>query len=304
MPTMHAADTQTSEDVPTAETALELYALRWLEQQRGAVRVSTWLGYQSMLGRALIGRPIGRTPIGQLRRSQVREWLGALLAEGLAPQTVGRAHSIMHALLNVAFDDELARRLRRPVRPRTRLELAEMNTFLETAERMMPERFPLFVALAAGGLRIGEAIGLRPEDIHPTQAIITVQRSIRTGSHVGPTKSGTPRRVLVTETAAAILRSVPRHPSGWLFVGRFGTHPVSAERVRGLISVIAKAAGLPRITPRTFRRSYAGVLRSVGATDGFTADQFGHASEQTTRRYYLDDAPRALPPAILTGGGR
>ena len=125
------------------------------------------------------------------------------------PNTI--RHSILHGILNVAFDDELvvanvsqglARRLRRPVRPRTRLELRDMNRFLETAERLMPDRFPLFVALAAGGLRIGEAIGLRPEDIHPTQAIITVQRSIRTGSHVGPTKSGTPH-------AAATLRMLP-----------------------------------------------------------------------------------------------
>lgn len=300
-------------DIPTSETTLEAYALRWLENCRGTVRLSTWIGYRSMLKRALIGRAIGATALGALRRSQVRDWLATLQAEGLAPQSAARAHSMLHTILNLAFDDELvvanvsqglARRLRRPIRPRTRLDLTEMNLFLETAARMMPERFPLFVALAAGGLRIGEAIGLRPEDIHPTQAIITVQRTIHTGSRTGPTKSGTPRRVLVTEAAAAILRAVPRHPSGWLFPGRFGNAPVSAERVRSLITTIAAAAGLPVITPKTFRRSYAGVLRSVGATDGFTADQFGHASENTTRRYYLDDAPRALPPAILIGGRR
>ena len=297
---------------PSTTPTVAEFAAHWLAMIRAAVRPQTLTGYRSITRRMILPA-LGALPLGDVTRAHVRAWLGELLAEGRAPQTVARAHSVLTVLLNIAIDDGLlttnvahglARRLRRSVRPRIVLELAQLDLFLDRARDLAgPRQWPLFVALAAGGLRVGEAAALRPEDIHPERPVITVARNRRAGGQVGPTKSGRVREVLVTETAAAILRDLPPHRSGWLFPGRRGPHPVSAEHVRKLTRQIAIAAGLPaQVTPRTFRRSYAQALRTVGASVAFVADQCGHASTATTERFYLDGARRADAPAILTGG--
>lgn len=293
-----------SDSCPT----LHAYAAVWLANLTGSVRPQTLTGYRVIVTRWL--PKLADVPLDQLTRASVRTWLAELLTAGLAPQTVGRAHSVLHALLNVALDDGLiavnvsqglARRLHRSVRPRTTLDLAQLDLFLDAARPIAgPRRWPLFVALCAGGLRVGEACALRPEDVHPVDAVLRIERNVRSGGHIGPPKSGRPRTVIITATAADILRDVPRHRSGWLFPARRGPHPVSAEHVRKLTRAIAIAAGLPAtVSPRTFRRSYAAVMKRAGVSVAFTADQFGHASEATTRTFYLDGAPRAEVPAIL-----
>ena len=285
------------------------FAAHWLATIRAAVRPQTLIGYRSIVRRMLVPA-LGDVPLAALTRTHVRAWLGDLLAAGRAPQTVARAHSVLTIMLNIAIDDGvittnvahgLARRLRRSVRPRTVLDLAQLDLFLDHARDIAgPRRYPLFVALAAGGLRVGEAAALRPEDIDPARPLITVQRNLIAGGRIGPTKSGRTRTVMVTAAAAAILRELPPHRSGWCFPARRGPMPVSAEHVRKLTRQIAATAGLPStVTPRTFRRSYAQALRTIGASVAFVADQCGHASTATTEKFYLDGARRADAPAIL-----
>lgn len=296
---------------PPSDVTLAAFAAQWLTTIRAAVRPQTLVGYRSILRRMLLPT-LGDVPLAALSRAQVRQWLGELLADGRAPQTVARAHSVLTILLNVAIDDDvltvnvahgLARRLRRSVRPRTVLDLAQLDLFLDRARDIAgPRYWPAFVALAAGGLRVGEAAALRHEDIDPTRPLLTVQRNVRVGGQIGPTKSGKPRTILLTETAATILRSLPPHRTGWLFPGRRGPNPVSAEHLRKLTRQVATAAGLPAtVTPKTFRRSYAQVMRGIGASVAFVADQCGHATTATTERYYLDGAKRADAPSILRG---
>lgn len=290
------------------------YAATWLATAQPTVRPQTLTSYRSILTRELLPH-LGAVELGALTRADVRGWLAALLSAGLAPQTVARAHSVLHALLNVAIDDGLltvnvsqglARRLHRSVRPRTTLDLEQLDLFLDTARTFTPRRYPLFVSLCAAGLRIGEAIALRPEDVHPTEPRISILRSVRSGGHVGPTKSGNARHVLITAQAAGILRAVVPSPEGWMFPSRRGPMPMSAHAVRKMTQRIAAQAGLPAITPKTFRRSYASVLKSIGASTAYTAEALGHASEATTVRFYLDGSARAEPPPLLRphGSGR
>lgn len=290
---------------------LSEYAEHWLNAILGTVRDHTRHLYGGILRRYLLPG-LGDIPLDQLTRRDVRDCLQRLLARGLAPQTVGSAHSVLNMLLNFAIDDEvitvnvargLARKLRRSVRPRTTLDVKQLELFLSTAEKVSPRRYPIFVSLAAAGLRVGEAIGLRPEDIDQAEPLVHVRRTIRAGGHAGPTKSGRHRSVLVTEQAAEILRAVTPGETGWLFPARRGPRPVSAQHIQNLTAKIAAVAGLPNVSPKTFRRSYAHAIRQVGATIAFTGEQLGHTSESTTTRFYLDGARKAAPPERLLRRG-
>lgn len=148
-------------------------AAEWLAAIRGTVRPQTWQHYQGHLTRYWLPE-LGAVPLARITRRDIRQAMSALLERPLAPQTVAVAHSILHMVLAFAVDDELidtnvatglARRLHRPMRRRTTLDIRQLNLFLTTAAQVAPQQYPLFVALASGGLRIGEVLGLRAEDI-------------------------------------------------------------------------------------------------------------------------------------------
>lgn len=294
---------------PTPDTpTLAAYAEHWLHAIRGTVAEQTWRGYRTVV-RAIRASAIAEVPLAELRAAHIREWLAALQLAGKAPQTAARFHAVLTVLVNVAVEDGhlvanvargLARKLHRPVRPRTNLDLGQLELFLDLAETRAPSLYPLTVALAAGGLRIGEAIALRAEDIHPTEPQVHIRRSVRSGGIEGPTKSKRARVVVLTPDAAAILRAVKPNAAGWLFPGKNPARPISAETVRKYVKLLAAESGfVAPVSPKTFRRSYAHVMKRAGVDKSFLGEQFGHASERTLERYYLDGSRRGPIPELL-----
>lgn len=296
--------------VPNLKTdtpSLAAYAEHWLDAIRGTVREHTWTHYKGHLCRYWLPL-LGGYRVDQLTRRMIRDAMSHLLEKPLAPQTVAVAHSILHMVLALAVDEELvsvnvasglARRLHRPVRKRTTLDVRQLNLFLSTAAKVAPYQYPLFVALAAGGLRVGEAIGLRAEDVSLDQPVLHVRRTIRSGGREGDPKTTKSRRkVRLTEPAANVLREIRVGETGWLFPGRNPQKPISYTNVSKLVTRIAMRAGLPEISPKTFRRSAAAAWRSYGASTEWAASQLGHSSVKVTEGFYLDGAP---PPPLAIG---
>lgn len=287
---------------PLAAPTLAAYAEHWLHAIRGTVREQSRDRYAYRLRRYVLPT-LGHLPLVELRRAHVRDCL-ATLAATLAPHTVRAAHAVLHLVLNAAIDDEritvnvsarLARKLHHAKRAKPVLDVRQLDLFLDTVRTEAPQEYPLFVAMAAGGLRVGEAIGLRAGDVHPHDPLIAVRRTVLSGGIVGPTKGGTPRHVRVTPAAAAILRHVQPGESGWLFPARKGPKPISYTTVKKITRTVAKQAGLPAISPKAFRRSYGHVLTEAGASLAWLRDQYGHADEKTTARYYTDGAKPPVP---------
>jgi integrase len=291
----------------TPTPTLAAYAEQWLQAIRGTVRPQTWTHYKGHLCRYWLPE-LGSVRLDRLTRRQIRTVMSGLL-ERLAPQTVAVAHSILHMVLALAVEDEvltvnvasgLARRLHRPVRARTSLEVRQLNLFLETAAKVAPHQYPLFVALAAGGLRVGEVLGLRAEDVSLEQPVVHVQRNIRAGGIAGEPKTArSRRRVRLTENAARVLRDIRVGETGWLFPGRNPAKPLSYSTVSLLTARIALRAGLPPMTPKTFRRSFAAVMKAHGVNVTWVADQLGHSSTRVTERFYIDGTPAPPPPDLI-----
>ena len=293
----------------TPTLTLTEYAARWLATLRGTVREHTRRKYRWVLDRYLLPT-LGAVPLAQLTRHAVRDCLAALLARDLAPRSALAAHAVLHALLNTALDDELVlanvarglgRKLNRAVRPRMTLGLPQLDLFLaEAATQPAPDTYPLAVALAGGGLRIGEALGLRDADVDDAAPLVTVRRTVRMGGCVGPPKSGRARVVRLTEAAARVLRG-RRGRGGWLFPGRLPAKPIGYTYAASLIRATATAAGLVDVTPKTLRRSYASAMRTEGAALGWISQQLGHVAETTTERYYVDGAEAPIPDFLRRG---
>jgi integrase len=123
--------------------------------------------------------------------SPCRKWQEQ--ATGLAPDSVRLIHAALRRMLNAAVEDEIIRsnpasglgrvlRLSRPKSARGEdvraFDPAQLARFIQAAEVKTPRSYPLFVLRARSGLRLGEALALRWEDLDLLRGKLRVERPL------------------------------------------------------------------------------------------------------------------------------
>src|SRR2546428_7080769 len=153
----------------------------------------------------------------------------------------------------------------------------------------------LLVALYRGGLRVAEALGLRPKDLDRAAGTLVVLHG----------KGGKRRTIGLDAGAFAVVER-------WLDVrakrginGRapiFCTlrgKPVAPAYVRVLCKRLARRARIEkRVHPHAFRHTHAAQLAHDGLPMNLIQAQLGHSSLATTSRYLAHIAPAELVKAM------
>jgi integrase/recombinase XerD len=138
------------------------------------------------------------------------------------------------------------------------------------------------------GLRLTEALNLKPRDIDSDRMVIRV--------HQG--KGRKDRYVTLSPTLLKTLRAYYRdcRPKGeWLFPNRTGQYPIHATAVQRVCRQAALVAGFrKRVTTHTLRHSYATSLLEMGVDLRTIQVLLGHTSLNTTS-IYLHVAVGAKP---------
>ena len=138
------------------------------------------------------------------------------------------------------------------------------------------------------GLRLMEALNLKPEDIDSERMVIRVRQG----------KGRKDRYVTLSPTLLETLRTYYRdcRPRGrWLFPNRTGKYPIHATAVQRACKQAAMVAGLrKRVTTHTLRHSYATSLLEMGVDLRTIQVHLGHTSLNTTS-IYLHVAVGARP---------
>lgn len=169
---------------PGAGQTLGHYLQKWLHDQRPSLRPTTISLYE-MVVRRYLQPELGPVRLDRLTVSQVQAMLGRISDNGLAPRSVGHVRAVLRSALNEAVRQELVPRnvatLARPPRPPQRViepfTPEECSVILGCAPR-----FDLLavVAIALGmGLRQGEILGLRWQDIDLERGTLKVQRALQ-----------------------------------------------------------------------------------------------------------------------------
>ena len=180
------------------------------------------------------------------------------------------------------------------------------------------------VTQAGLGLRLGELLALRAEDVDFLRRAVRVEHQIAHNSRerVAPKTPRSRRSIPLPEVVAVELarhiERFPPGPGGELFVMAHGRvwrdDYFNARHFRKA----ATAAGLPHVTTHALRHHYASVLLAAGASVVEVAERLGHdnatqviqtyghlmpGGEDITRRA-IDDAWRApsAPPDQARGG--
>jgi site-specific recombinase XerD len=136
----------------------------------------------------------------------------------------------------------------------------------------------ILMTLYSGGLRLQEALQLRPADVDTKGMRIR----IRAG------KGGKERYVMLASTLVAPLRTYLKRdqPEKWLFYGKTKADPLNPRSVQKQITKAAEVAGIhQRVTAHVLRHSFATHLLDRGTNLRYIQELLGHRSIKTTMIY-------------------
>lgn len=288
------------------------YLSRWLETSAPSLKATTVAAYRLDVDRWT--RSIGHLPVGKISGMQVQVAVNQL-AERLAPATVRHAYGVLRAAMkqgvawgvlarNPCSGVRLPRLGHREMRCWSEAEAAR---FLRTVHGRTRHE-TLFRFALATGMRIGELLGLKWDDIDWTQAEVSVVRSLSWPSGGKPelvdpkTQSG--RRVIAVDpftlealrlhrkrqAMERLLAGPAWQDLGLVFSRRDGGY-LDYKDLHRLLAVNAKRAGVPRIRIHDLRHTHATMLLRAGRNVKEVADRLGHADPSVTLRVYSHVLP-------------
>ena len=206
----------------------------------------------------------------------------------LAPTTLRNLVSLLRSIFAAAVLDRLVAvspvvRLTLPSARRERVVPLTITQVRALADAIPPRNRAMVITQAGLGLRIGELLALRSEDVDAGSGIVRVDWQLAPGSKVrSEPKTPRSRRVVplpdvVRDAIAGHACEFPPGADGSLFTTRFGA-PYRHDYYGAQIFVRAvRRAGLPAgTTPHDLRHHYASVLLAAGESVVAVAERLGH----------------------------
>lgn len=290
------------------------YLSRWLSASASQrVRPRTLAGYRLIADKHLIPA-IGRVPLAKLTPAQVQAMLNAKSASGAKPQTVRNIHAVLRRALtqalrwgavsrNVATLVDLPRVDRHEV---PGLSPADAKAVMVAVAGDRIE--PLVLLTLSTGLRQGEALGLRWQDVDLDAGTIRVRYSLQRmpgrGVELVEPKTTRSRRTLhlPTSTATALREHRKRQlaerlwaGSRWqegdfLFTTTIGTPMIGADVTRRFQALL-RVAGLPAMRFHDLRHGAASLLLAQGVHPRVVMEMLGHSTITLTMNVYSHVIP-------------
>ena len=284
------------------------YAESWFtDYVTRTLKPSTAEGYRKILNGRLY--PVfGDKRLDHIGRDDIKELIDDMLGGNLTPARCKRVKAVMSGVYHAAMEDGVvahnpAAKLDRYL-PAEKREIPnawsadELRSYLDHMKDMRREYFTFFLLLARTGMRAGEALALRPQDIDGSSRVIHVTRAWSSGQITLP-KTHRTRQVPMTpalhQTLADHLRDM---------IARFGKPPellfcTSTGAPYGLPNLhtrvhgpVCEAAKVRRIRIHDLRHTYATIRIRAGHNIKDVSMALGHASiKMTLDTYYHWLAP-------------
>lgn len=274
---------------------------------------------------------IGSIPLEKLTTLQVQNLYKKLLnggrvertesasqPKGLSVKTVRNIHQVLSSAIDFAKSQKLI-----AVNPTEgcalpKLEHREMKTltadqlavFLQKAKRSGV--YEMYYLELATGLRRGELLGLKWEDVDLDNSVLHIRRQIaRINGEVveAPLKTKNSYRTLsIGADAVEILREQKQKTnSEYMFPSPTGG-PISPDSVLNMLHRVLKRAGLPKVRFHDLRHTFATLALQNGVdvktvsgmlghySAGFTLDTYAHVTTQAQR-----EAARTMDNILSAG---
>jgi integrase len=313
---------------PSRET-VGAFVERWLRDwANNNVSNKTWTRYAQLLRKHFASR-LGSVPIQKLRAADLQAAYAAMAEQGLADQTRLHLHRVIHRMLGHALQwGVVTRNVATMVdAPRVRsheieiLSPAEVQAVLEKLR--WRSLYPIASVALATGMRRGELLALRWQDVDLDGATLRVERALeqtkRGGLVFKPPKTRYGRRTItLPPSTVAELRAHRKSQAEQrlaLGLGKapdealvFATWDGSTRSPNALTkewTLALKAAGI-RATFHSLRHTHASTLIASGLDVLTISRRLGHGSPAITLGVYghlfkPDDRAAAIMEAALAG---
>jgi integrase len=236
-------------------------------------------------------------PLRALTPAVVREWYASALRGSGGRASIMQAYRFLRAVMNTAVRDGAivknpcqitgASSDRAKERP-----IASPAEVVALVEAITP-RYRAAVLLAAWcGLRRGEVLGLRPEDVDLAAGLVTVRRNrvellaTRAAFDAEPKTDAGKRIVTIPPHVLPVLAE---HMASWagpdrVFLGRDG-RPMRGDAMRQAFDRARRKAGMPGFRFHDLRHTGQTLAAATGATIKDLMRRLGHASPAASYRY-------------------
>lgn len=286
---------------PDDRTTVAEYARRWSAAR--PYRPTTRRRVDDQIRNHIEASALGGRRLAAVLPSDVQAW-AADLSTRLAPSTVQLLVNMLKAIYAAAVLDRLVAsspvvRISIPRTDRERIVPLTVEQVQLLAEEV-PDRCRAMVLAQAGlGLRIGELLALRQQDIDFLRRTVRVEHQLaeRTRQRVDPKTPRSRRTVPLPEfVAAAIAEHIRRYPplaDGTLFYGLngqpyahafYGTRTFKAA-VRRLVARDGSTFP-PDTSTHDLRHHYASVLLAGGESVIAVAERLGHDDATMVLKVY------------------
>jgi integrase len=287
---------------------------KWLAASvKPSVKVRTYENYESIV-RVRVVPHLGRKQLSKLTSLDVQALYSTLSESGLSNRSVQHTHRVLHLALKQAVKWNMILRnpcdgatAPRPARTEMKVLTPEQaRTFLhQTAEHPC---HALYVLAITTGMRAGELLGLKWEDIDLEAGKLTIRRALQQQNSSGlvfvtPKTKGSRRTIYLGQLAIAALRihrdrqTFQRRKAGdaWKELDLvFPTHlggPMDPSWSRQVFYAALKAAGIPRVRFHDLRHTAATLALKQGMHPKVVSDMLGHGTVGLT----LDTYSHLLP---------
>lgn len=254
----------------------------------------------------------GKLRLDEIGIKDIERFKAAKTAEGLNPKSVNNFLSMLRrALVSAVEWEEIShvppiKWLKAPPPTFDFFDHAESERLLRAAPD--EDRAILTTAVRAG-LRLGELLALRWEDVDFVTGKILVRRAVWKGK-VSTPKSGKHREVAMSPQLAATLRA-HQHLRGPLVFCKPDGSMLTKEMTKRIVPRACRRAGLRELQWHALRHSFASQLVMAGVPLKAVQELLGHSTIEMTMRYahlsptvHVDAVARLdAPPQLGHRGG-
>ena len=293
---------------------LRVYLDRWLEDaHRTSLKPSSYADYRRVIDKHIVP-VLGHIQLQKLTPQHIQSFYAKELKAGLSARTVNKYHALLHKALDNAVRWNLVARNVCDVVTKPRETKYEIQPLTEEQARKLLDTVRgnvlegiITIALTTG-MRRGELLGLKWEDIDFKGKNIVVRRSVTYVNKVGvvelePKTQKSRRKIMLPDFAIEVLKQHQTRlqerkaqlgsawqESGYVFCnGRGGF--LQEKQLYDMYKRLLKRAGLPNIRFHDLRHSAATIMIKMGVNPKVVQEVLGHSNINITLNIYTHVLP-------------
>lgn len=301
--------------LPLADERITLgnYLDQWLASSVSpSVRPATYSSYESHV-RIHLKPALGKVPLAKLQPQHVQRLMNDKLDAGLSANTVLRIRATLRRALNQAIkwgtiDRNVATLVDPPKAEKYRVEAVTPEEATAIIDAVKDHRLGgLYILLLGTGLRLGEGLGLRWDDVDLEARTLTVRKALQKVDSefklVEPKSDQSRRTLILPDFVVSSLRqhratqNRERLASGsewsdWnlVFTTAAG-RPLDDSNVHHAFRRLLDSAGLRSLRLHDLRHGCASLLLAKGVSPRVVMETLGHSQISLTMNTYAHVMP-------------